>query len=375
MTSRTILDYLDDDVLANICSTLYDLGPKSTFDSTGCPATFGAKNSITSLSLTCKRFRAHCLAYVFQVFILYCHGDNPWDRAMKKLEGWNPEYSPYVREVHIHLELGYKEDPEPFINELPSALANTLSTMSTSRRLDRLTLIINENRAPLFGNAFAQANFSLPSVKRLLVGPYNEYAINHCPNVECISVNGFVWLHSRKGGQEREHSLNLMQCASTLSNLKCFMMREYWNEKLLIALHEAIPTIKILVLPCGLRGIRFEDFVVHLSRFRQVETLSIPDASQLGIGFTPPRCGNIYRGPRGAEIHKNVQRQRKEAQEHAASVIFDKCPWLKELWFDTNTRVTMKRRDGLRDSEKGELEWYGNEGRGYREDPFTWLSL
>ncbi|KAF5350405.1 hypothetical protein D9758_012487 [Tetrapyrgos nigripes] len=358
MTSpeSSILNYLDDDVLGVICgflqSTLEDTSSRRS------PKLVEGvqKSPFDSLSRTCKRLRTHSLPFIFKHFMLYCFGNNPWDRAMAKLKDWNPDYSSYVQEIHLRFELGYKEDPEPFAEKLPDTLAKVLSRISTSSsHLYKFSCIINEDRAHLFRDAFSRHNLAFPTVKQLIVGPYNDFAVKLCPNTDYLSVNDWVWLHSKKAGPSREHSFNLIKEARTLPHLKVFIIMERWSEKLLEALYDAVPRIQILVIPASIL-MDFENFVMHLSRFRHVEILSIPCASQLRLGFNPPRCGNIYMGPRGGEVRKRVEQQGQAAQERAATEIFDKCPLLKELWFDGHVKVTQKDYDGL-GKRKRELEY------------------
>jgi hypothetical protein len=139
----------------------------------------------------------------------------------------------YVSEITIHLELDYKEDPEPFAEELPHTLAKILSSIS---RIEKMTCIINEDRAHLFSDAFYLHNLVFPTVKKLIVGPYNDYAVKHCPNVEFLSVSDQVWLHSKKGRPDRQHSFNLIEKAGTLSHVQIFFMMEWWTEDLLIGM-------------------------------------------------------------------------------------------------------------------------------------------
>ncbi|KAF5355545.1 hypothetical protein D9758_006428 [Tetrapyrgos nigripes] len=354
MTSpeSSILNYLDDDVLGVICEHLQFklISPVDT--SSGrrtCPKLVEGvqKSPLDSLSRTCKRLRVHSLPYVFNQFTLHCYGNSPWDLAMLKLQDWNPDYSSYVQEIHLRIELGYKEDPEAFAEELPDTLAKVLSKIATSSsRLHKFSCIINEDRAHLFHDAFTRHNLTFSTVKQLIVGPYNEYAVKLCPNTDYVSVNDWVWGQSKKAGSSQEHSFNLIKETGTLPYLKVFIIMEWLSEKLLQALHDAVPHIQTLVIPTSI-GMDFEKFIMHLSRFRHIEILSIPSVSQLGLGFTPPICGNAYRGPNGGKVRKRVAEEAQAVRERAATEIFDKCPWLKELWFEGYVKVTQKDYDAL----------------------------
>jgi len=360
MPLPTSLNALDDDVLGLICAAL---GVSQNHKTKNSQAE-KPKPHLDALSLTCKRLRGHCLPYLFHTFNLYCYENNPWDRALEKLNAWNTNFSPFVREILVHLELGYMEDPEPFSDALPDVLAQTLSEISTSSpRLDKITVIINEDRAHLFERSFLKHVVLFPTVRRVVVSPYNDYLVSHCPNAEIVSVNDWVWLHSQKAATTREHSFNLMKRVATLKGLKCFVMKEWWTEELLEALHEAIPNIKTLIIPCSI-AMSFETYVSCMSRFRHVEVLSIPSSADLRVGFSPPRCGNAYMGPGGDEVRKRVDEQRKQAEEHVASTLFQRIPSLKELWFDIYTKATMEENSSELGKRKRELQWsYGNPGK------------
>jgi hypothetical protein len=100
-------------------------------------------------------------------------------------------------------------------------------------------------------------------------------------------------------------------------------------------------------------------FVTHLSRFHRLEILSVPYTSGLNIGFNPPRCCVIYVGPNhGAEVSEEVDPEDRSAQERAATKIFDKCPWLKELWFADYVKVTVNHDEVL--SNKRDLVYHNN---------------
>ncbi|KAI0814750.1 hypothetical protein BC629DRAFT_1466897, partial [Irpex lacteus] len=101
-----------------------------------------------------------------------------------------------------------------------------------------------------------------------------------------------------------------------------------------LALLKAIPKIKTLVLPCGI-WTSFEEYVSQLSRFRFVEVLGVADSANLNVGFCPPRCGNAYRGPRGAELRERVRKEGEDADKRVGLAFFSQYPQLKELWLGT----------------------------------------
>ncbi len=80
----------------------------------------------------------------------------------------------------------------------------------------------------------------------------------------------------------------------------------------------------------------------------------VPSVATLDIGFDPPGCGNAYFGPGGEEYRQQVEREGREAERRAAKDIFDRCPLVKELWFDVYSRAT--REGGVDGREGGEVK-------------------
>jgi len=161
------------------------------------------------------------------------------------------------------------------------------------------------------------------------------------------------WLCSKMSRYTREHSFRLVRTAASLPKLKCFVTQEYWTEELLVALYNATPNIKTLVVPYKFK-VSFNAFTSHLSSFRHLEVLSIPTAESLKVGFTPLWCRGAYDNP-GANLTKAVEEERREAEERVAEAIFEKCSSLKELWFKTYTQVTVEEFSVLNKTK--ELKW------------------
>ncbi|KAE9400618.1 hypothetical protein BT96DRAFT_938600 [Gymnopus androsaceus JB14] len=251
--------------------------------------------------------------YTFCKFRLIYHGNNPWYLAMEKLKTWNPQYSSFVREVKIHLVLGYKEDPHFFIEDLPDQLqlASTLQKISqTSFYLKKISLVIEEERAHLFQESFSKFHLVFLAVKNVIVGPYNNYIVAYCPNTENLAGQE-IRIHSRKARMmyrtPNEHTYRLIHQACSLKNLKCFVLRDRYTAKLMEDLHKSIPHIHTLILEFGLHGaFSFQDFVSNISRFHHLKVLGLAGPSQLHVGFNLPHCGNAYFGPRGLESKLKV---------------------------------------------------------------------
>lgn len=106
-------------------------------------------------------------------------------------------------------------------------LINVLSAMP---RLEKLVFVIPDYHTEWFEQAIQHAELVMPSVDALVVGPYCEFMVAVCPNVDVISTNGSRWLHSRTRYFGREHySMKLIKAAGTAVRLRHFEMTEWWE--------------------------------------------------------------------------------------------------------------------------------------------------
>jgi hypothetical protein len=110
-----------------------------------------------------------------------------------------------------------------------------LRTLQNMKMLENLELDIPEYHTDAFADVFDEANLSLPSVKKLVLGSYNDFMVKHCPNVETISSNGWVFLHSKRGvafpadSNHPEHASMLVGKAAEASKLTYFEMSQLWT--------------------------------------------------------------------------------------------------------------------------------------------------
>ncbi|KAF5353143.1 hypothetical protein D9758_008773 [Tetrapyrgos nigripes] len=259
-------------------------------------------------------------------------------------------FSQLFSEVSILFKRGTGIIPPPkdFVEELPDTLASILSRISSSSsRLSKMKFNVERAQVHLFKDAFARhgqpsiasTGLLFPTVTRLAVGPYNEFIVQHCPNIRHLSdVPYNVW-HGQIG-DVRVHVMNLIEEAQKIENLESFVVRETLTGDLMNALYSSIPRIKTLaILRHCIFHMSFEDFVsIHLSRFHHLRMLCIPDVSNLGVGYNPPRWGLVKYRPDADEILKRMNEEGQQARERVARAIFDTCPWLKELWFEDCVR-------------------------------------
>jgi len=279
---------------------------------------------------------------VFEVFDLRCLSYKSWHQAKKKLKAWNTENSKFVREVIIYFyELNRSRNR--LLEVLPDALAVVLAKISsTSLRLAKVFVLIDEDCAKHFEACFVRHNLLFPTVQTLAVSPYNDYMLKHCPNVETLSGDQ-NWQFTTKGYLTREHSLRLMRGAASLPKLKYFMVEECWTETLFDALYREIPNIEILTIS-DIRTYQmpFERFAFHMSRFHHINDLHIPSASALNVGFEPPEV--VYPGIECINLEdialaEQVEMECREVEERTAAILFNQCLSLKRLSFGEYTMV------------------------------------
>jgi hypothetical protein len=100
-------------------------------------------------------------------------------------------------------------------------------------RLESLHFNLPEFATDSFGEAFNDENLSLPGVKTVVVGSFNDFIIKHCPNVETVASNGWVFLYSKRGQScelgKPKHAENFIISAGQASKLLHFEMSQSWQ--------------------------------------------------------------------------------------------------------------------------------------------------
>ncbi|KAI0347702.1 hypothetical protein BDW22DRAFT_11280 [Trametopsis cervina] len=323
----SLLTALNDDVLLLICAALQQLTLKIQTSRDSLTTTVYLK----VLSLTCKRLRALCIPQLFESITLCCGPESTWADALARLEAWDPAIGRYARAVTITL-LSRSKEELPFPVSLPAKLANFLQSIaSSSLRLDSLTFLIDTDRTPLFAAEFARRRLVFPGVRRLTLGPANEVLIAHFPDTHTLSGRRYEWLTNAK-----EPSHALVRAAAGLERLECLVLREHWDPRLMDAVQDVLPRLKILVMapPSTLhRDLPLETLVAYLSRFPALAILSVPPSAVLLAGFTLSHSGLLTRD--------NVQKRRAEAEERIARAVFEQCAQMREVWFGRSRRATL----------------------------------
>ena len=215
-------------------------------------------------------------------------------------------------------------------------------------QLQKLVLVIPEYHTEIFAKTISGFKVSLPAVHTLVVGPFCDFAVQICPSVTTVANNGWNALHSRRGdAKSLQHTRDIIAAAGSARRLVSLEIMAWWEVDLIEAIHDSVPGLRRLALDGGSYKKGIKSFIPVLSRFTNLEYLALGDASRLGVGFNPPRCGNIYMGPGGKEVRERVALQRQVAERKVATMMALTCPRLKDLWIGDSTHVEVVRgKDG-----------------------------
>lgn len=225
--------------------------------------------------------------------------------------------------------------------DLAPALAKRLAQMP---QLQKLVLVVPEHHTDVFAKTFSESDIVLPAVHTLVVGPYCDFAVRLCPNVTAIANNGWNALHATRGDRPPlQHTCDLIVAAGSAHRLESLEIMEWWRVDLVEAIHDSVPHLKRLALDSGSYKNGIESFLPTLSRLTGLEYLALGPASKLDVGFNPPRCGNVYRGPRGQEVRERVDLKRQVAERKVAAMVANACPRLKDLWIGDSPHVEVVR--------------------------------
>ena len=165
-----------------------------------------------------------------------------------------------------------------------------------------------------------------------------EWMVDICPHVTTIRTCKY-W--PRVGVSPSEHTWDLIYVASLVKSLQSFEMEEYWTTELVEEVHNAMPDLKSLALLGRNQNFKLQDLLPPLSKFTNLKTLSIPIASELGIGFCPPIHGRRAWPPEEEEVALHVGH--RQAEERASRMIFAACPRLEVVWIGRTKKTSPKQ--------------------------------
>lgn len=206
-------------------------------------------------------------------------------------------------------------------------------------QLRKLVLYVPLPHVTTLESVFEAADILLPSVNTLVFNPLCVFVVNKCPNLEAVSLHTpHRWRHQRPHADPsdviQKYKVTLVKALSLAKRLRRFEATGPWRVNDLLALAIIAPRLRWLEM----RGTSYAyeadstlEKLTALSGFENLERLDIADASELGLGFDPPWCGNAYMGPGGAEVQKQVEEDRHKTEDMAARAAFSSCASLKEV--------------------------------------------
>ncbi|KAI0347449.1 hypothetical protein BDW22DRAFT_1351888 [Trametopsis cervina] len=336
---------LNDDVLLLICAAVRDLTEP---DPSIVPRPWLKKaNPMKNLSLTCKHIRELCLPYLFSCLRLHSQVADPWSNALRRIDEWNSAHAKYASEVFICINIGWILDPV-FPPSLPARLIELLQTVaSTGVPLEKLTLAVHDREASAFANAFASCSIVFPDMRVLIICPSLHTVVRCCPRTQVLRGWNF------NDRDDSELGRRFVYEAKGLVDLRCFVLYEGECCLEITELRDTVSHVSMLIIPAFRYAMRalgdVETFISHLSQMPSVKVLCVP----------PARLGEAEE--RNKE-NKRVYQDRLVCENRYASMLFERCSDLRELWFSEMTKVT-RGEDGelvwARDDQTGRPIWRG----------------
>lgn len=296
------------------------------------------RGDIARLSKTKKRMYHITARFLYQDIALV-HGWSRTNRALAMIAS-SPLIARHAKtfKLALSIESGTKLMPTTAVESKLSALLPMLA------RLRTLHLDVPAKYAHRFSTEFGKAHLCLPDVRSVVLSPYMEFVIAHCPGLESISSLDFLdeWSRQRRmrrASDPRENTTALIQAAGSVVRLQEVYLHESWQPSLLRTVHDHLPHLSSLaMLGCLAYPHTPTDILPALKRFTSLRQLVLPWLEDLNIDFRQPgMCGNRFLGPGGSERWRQVCRRRdKEAIKAAtptAQVAFRELPILERLWF------------------------------------------
>ena len=104
--------------------------------------------------------------------------------------------------------------------------------MTPMTNLTKLMLVIPDYHLSMFEKAFQESNLSLPEVKTVVVGPYNEFILSMLPNVKTVSTNR-RWMCAKRdsaSATRHEHTKKLITAVTRAKIVEELEIMERWSD-------------------------------------------------------------------------------------------------------------------------------------------------
>jgi hypothetical protein len=326
------LESVNDDVFHEICKAILDT---TCSDEQGKPIT--GHQSIKSLSAANLDMRKRLEPIVFKSIYIDVRSWYITLNALKLIENCQAVQH-YTKRFHLRI---YEAAPGSLesVDGLPRQFATVLSTL---KRLEKIRVDVPKNEAPSYRLAAQKSQVELASVRTLESGPQMQWMIELCPHVTTIRICQYWPLH---GVPSDRRSYHFVRSAGLAKQLQTFEMEVRWTAELVESVYSTMPHLQSLALLGRRQHFKLKELLPPLSCFRNLKTLSVPRASQLGVGFCPPGCGNAYMGPDGEKVRRRVKEEERRAEQRASRMIFSSCPQLKVLWIGNKEKSRTMQDD------------------------------
>ena len=298
------------------------------------------KSSLLSLCSTCRRIRYVGAPLVYRRAAVIdpslCRTERQdLESALSSIEECEP-YQRYGRLLFIQL------------GDVQSKVARYLLRQTTSslNNLEALRLEVNSfgNRQDVPENlleALRKDTSWLPSLRSLVISENLEKLLHDFDGISSLEI------------RNRGPYLNapvFQQCVNSgkFSNLRELELNIRWHPQLLNELNHQLHHLEALgVVGNCIWGSPFLELLPALSCFPRLKTLTTVYASEMGVGFDPPDCGNAYMGPGGEERRRKTEIEEEKVLEYVGHETFEACRELKVIWMEYygNARV-VRRADG-----------------------------
>lgn len=234
-----------------------------------------------------------------------------------------------------------------------------LALLARMTRVEHVTLRFPPDEALTFSALHAAVEstpIALPTAHALDIDSAMHALIPVCPNVRTLRLNATSRWASRQSDTDKA---GLRVCAAA-SQLRRFELLGRWDVSTLALVYDAMPQLTHLAIP-SLHSNTLRDLVPALSSFTRMQTLVLPGAADLGLGFHPPRNGKLYKGCKGPALRQRVNELRACANRKAASICFAAYTALETVRVGERTRAMV--RTGPMGGEGGWKSWRGQRWR------------
>ncbi|KAH7097326.1 hypothetical protein BKA62DRAFT_716701 [Auriculariales sp. MPI-PUGE-AT-0066] len=235
---------------------------------------------LVALSLVSWKCRRAALPYLMRSILI--RGDwNECADAMLRL--CLLKVLRHIRRFTLDVKLSSSTAQRHPSDGLPALLSRTLRD---AYHLRHLGLDLPTYYTPLFGDALRRDTRlpeALRRVRSVSVGPYCEFAIHICQNVEQVQARGRWWLDTKANP-----AMRMFMAINSCLMLNALEMETDWTLPLVEAVRRAIPGLRYFKL---LGDVPLTVVLPTLGQYKQLEVLVLSDLSSLNMPRDTKKVG------------------------------------------------------------------------------------